>query len=164
MEIVANIANWSYFGQFAIIRTIQKTCDPVWLSLIRLSNYLCSEWRRIIVEITCSWQTNHRSSSHIPTSTHFMRKHGANLKKKKRIVQVSSRHVALAIKLTDWLVIYCFRSHSRIFHLYGDVTDHYGLLGIYSDPDHHRLKLVEGGWSDPWVFMQSKAKTDTRKV
>jgi hypothetical protein len=22
----------------------------------------------------------------------------------------------------DWLIIYCFTSHSRIFHLYGDVT------------------------------------------
>jgi hypothetical protein len=25
-------------------------------------------------------------------------------------------------KLIDWLIIYCFTSRSRIFHLYGDVT------------------------------------------
>jgi hypothetical protein len=26
------------------------------------------------------------------------------------------------IWLIDWLIIYCFTSHSRIFHLFGDLT------------------------------------------
>jgi hypothetical protein len=36
-----------------------------------------------------------------------------------------SRHKLPNIELhvqVDWLIIYCFTSHSRIFHLYGDVT------------------------------------------
>jgi hypothetical protein len=37
--------------------------------------------------------------------------------------------------MIDWLIIYCFMSRSRIFHLYGDVTIAYeGLqnLGLFS--------------------------------
>jgi hypothetical protein len=47
-----------------------------------------------------------------------------------RLLQWRQRHFAnwfMAIcctcQLVDWLIIYCFTSHSRTFHLYGDVTN-----------------------------------------
>jgi hypothetical protein len=37
-------------------------------------------------------------------------------------VFLNMRLVFISYHQNDWLIIYCFTSHSRIFHLHGDVT------------------------------------------